>query len=330
MHRSIVRLLAVAALAPAVQLAAVDSGDARADQFPVKPVKVVVPFPAGGAVDTVMRAVGQKLTEIWKQQVLIENRAGVGGNMGADYVAKSPGDGYTYLITTHGYSISPSLYKKLPFDPVKDLQPVTQLTSSYTVLTASPQFGAKTLKQLIQLAKEKPGAINYGSSGIGAPLHLVMELIKSQAGIDITHVPYKGDAEIMSALTKNEVQVAIMPVAGAMAPIRDGRLNALGITSLKRAKVLPDVPTLDEAGLPGFQYVGWLGIFAPAAVPRPIIDQAQKDFAKALSSPDLLERLPGWGYEPVANTPEQFAARVRSDIALNAKAIKDAKVPMQE
>jgi tripartite-type tricarboxylate transporter receptor subunit TctC len=328
MHpRKLVRLLSICALLAA---AAFHAGATRADQFPTKPVKFVVPFPAGGAVDTVMRAVGQKLSENWKQQALIENRPGVGGNMGADYVAKAAGDGYTYLITTHGYSISPSLYKKLPFDPVKDLQPVSQLTSSYTILVASPQFEGKTLKQLIALAKEKPGVINYGSSGIGAPLHLVMELIKSQAGIDITHVPYKGDAEIMSALSKNEVQAAVMPVAGVMAPIRDGRLTALGITSLKRAKVLPDVPTLDEAGLPGFQYVGWLGIFAPAATPRTIVDQVQKDLAKALASPDLLERLPGWGYEAVANTPEQFAARVESDMALNAKAIREAKVPMQE
>jgi tripartite-type tricarboxylate transporter receptor subunit TctC len=157
-----------------------------------------------------------------------------------------------------------------------------------------------------------------------------MELIKSHTGIDITHVPYKGDAEIMAALGKNEVQVAIMPVAGVMAPIRDGRLKAFGITSLTRARVLPDVPTLDEAGLPGFQYVGWLGIFAPAATPRALVDQVQRDMAKALRSKDLLDRLPGWGYEPVGNTPEQFAQRFRSDMALNAKAIKDAGVPMQE
>jgi tripartite-type tricarboxylate transporter receptor subunit TctC len=157
-----------------------------------------------------------------------------------------------------------------------------------------------------------------------------MELIKSQAGIDITHVPYKGDAEIRAALAKNEVQVAVLPVAGVMAPIRDGSLTGLGITSLTRAKVLPDVPTLSEAGLPGFQYVGWLGIFAPGGTPRALVDQVQQDMAKALHSKDLLERLPGWGYEAVGNTPEQFAERFRSDVALNAKAIKEAKVPMQE
>jgi tripartite-type tricarboxylate transporter receptor subunit TctC len=233
-------------------------------------------------------------------------------------------------MTTHGFSISPSLYKRLPYDPVKDFQPVTQLTSSYTVLVANSKFEAKTLKDFVALAKAKPGVLNYGSSGVGAPLHLVMELIKSQAGIDVTHVTYKGDAEMMPALYNNEVQVAVLPVAGALAPIRDGRLTALGVTSLKRASVLPNVPTLDEGGLKGFQYVGWLGIFAPAQTPRAIVDQVQRDMANALRSKDMLERLPGWGYEPVGNTPEQFAERFRSDMALNAKAIKDAKVPMQE
>lgn len=319
-------LVAVAALAATASV----SGVARADQFPSKPVRIVVPFPAGGAVDTVARALGQKLNEEWQQQVLVENRPGVGGNLGADQVAKSPPDGYSYLITTHGFSISPSLYKKLAYDPVKDFQPVTQLTSSYTVLVANPRFEAKTFREFVAIAKAKPGALNYGSSGVGAPLHLVMELIKSQAGIDVTHVTYKGDAEMMPALYNNEVQVAVLPIAGALAPIRDGRLRAFGVTSLKRAPVMPDVPTLDEAGLQGFQYVGWLGIFTPAQTPRAIVDKVQRDMAKALQSKEMQDRLPGWGYEAVGNTPEQFADRFRADMALNAKAIREAKVPMQE
>jgi tripartite-type tricarboxylate transporter receptor subunit TctC len=303
---------------------------ARADQFPTKPVRIVVPFPAGGAVDTVARALGQRLTEEWQQQVLVDNRPGVGGNLGADQVAKSPPDGYSYLMTTHGFSISPSLYQKLPYDPVKDFQPVTQLTSSYTVLVANPKFEATTLKEFVILAKAKPGVLNYGSSGVGAPLHLVMELIKSHAVIDVTHVTYKGDAEMMPALYNNEVQVAVLPIAGALAPIKDGRLRALGVTSLKRASVMPDVPTLDEAGLQGFQYVGWLGIFTPVQTPRAVVDKVQRDMAKALQSKEMQERLPGWGYEAVGNTPEQFAERFRADMALNAKAIREAKVPIQE
>jgi len=304
--------------------------NADAQQFPAKPVRMVVPFPAGGAVDTVARAIGQQLTEGWKQPLIVENKPGAGANIGADAVAKAAPDGYTYLMTTHGFSISPSLYKKLPFDPVKDFAPVSQLTESYTVLVASPGSGLKTLKDMIAAAKAKPGVLNYASSGIGAPLHLTVEMIKSQAAIDITHIPYKGDSEMIPALYSNEVQIAMLPSISAIQPVKDGKLIGLGVTTLRRVKALPDVPTLDEAGLPGFQYVGWIGVFAPAVTPRPIIDQMQQALARALNTRDIRDRMPGWGYEPVGNTPEQFAARFKADLAINAKVIADAKVPMQE
>ena len=303
---------------------------AAAQQFPAKPVRMVVPFPAGGAVDTVARAIGAQLAEGWKQPLLVENKPGAGANIGADAVAKAAPDGYTYLMTTHGFSISPSLYKKLPYDPVKDLIPVTQLTQSYTVLVASTGSGFKTLKDLITAAKAKPGVLNYASSGIGAPLHLTVEMIKSQAGIDIAHIPYKGDSEMIPALYNNDVQLAMLPSISAIQPVKDGRLVGLGVTTLSRVKALPETPTLDEAGLKGFQYVGWIGIFAPGATPRPIIDQMQRDLAKALQSKDIVERMPSWGYQPVGNTPEQFAARFKADLAINAKVIADSKVPMQE
>jgi tripartite-type tricarboxylate transporter receptor subunit TctC len=303
---------------------------AAAQQFPTKPVRMVVPFPAGGAVDTVARALGAQLAEGWKQPLLVENKPGAGANIGADAVAKSAPDGYTYLMTTHGFSISPSLYKKLPYDPVKDLIPVTQLTQSYTVLVASTGSGFKTVKDVIAAAKAKPGVLNYASSGIGAPLHLTVEMIKSQAGIDITHIPYKGDSEMIPALYSNDVQLAMLPSISAIQPVKDGKLVGLGVTTRTRVKALPDVPTLDEAGLPGFLYVGWIGIFTPSGTPRPIIDQMQRDLAKALQSKDIVDRLPNWGYEPVGNTPEQFAERFKADLAINAKVIADAKVPMQE
>ena len=304
--------------------------NADAQQFPAKPVRMVVPFPAGGAVDTVARAIGQQLTEGWKQPLIVENKPGAGANIGADAVAKAAPDGYTYLMTTHGFSISPSLYKKLPFDPVKDFAPVTQLTESYTVLVASPGSGLKTLKDMIAAAKAKPGVLNYASSGIGAPLHLTVEMIKSQAAIDITHIPYKGDSEMIPALYSNDVQIAMLPSISAIQPIKDGKLIGLGVTTLRRVKALPDVPTLDEAGVPGFQYVGWIGVFAPAATPRAIVDQMQQALARALKTQDIQDRMPGWGYEPVGSTPEQFAARFKADLAINAKVIADAKVPMQE
>jgi tripartite-type tricarboxylate transporter receptor subunit TctC len=321
------RNLALAGLGAMLALIAVS---AHAQQFPTKPVRIVVPFPAGGAVDTIARALGAQLSEAWKQPVIVENKPGAAGNIGADTVAKAPPDGHAYLITTHGFSITPSLYKKMPFDPVKDFAPVTQLLASYTVAVASTGSGFKTLKDLIAAAKAKPGALNYASSGIGAPLHLVFEMIKSQAGIDVTHIPYKGDSEMIPALYNNDVQAAILPSISAIGPIRDKKLVALGVTTTERVKALPDVPTLDEAGLKGFRYVGWISIFAPAATPKPIINQVQRDMAKALQSKDIQGRLPSWGYEPVGSTPEQFAERFKADLALNAKVIRDAKIPMQE
>ena len=303
---------------------------AAAQQFPTKPVRIVVPFPAGGAVDTIARVLGAQLTEGWKQPVIVENKPGAAGNIGADAVAKAAPDGHTYLITTHGFSITPSLYRKMPFDPVKDFAPVTQLLASYTVAVASTGSGFKNLKDMIAAAKAKPGALNYASSGIGAPLHLVMEMIKSQAGIDITHIPYKGDSEMIPSLYNNDTQAAILPSISAIQPIKDGKLVGIGVTTPQRVKALPDVPTLDEAGLPGFRYVGWISIFAPAATPRPVIDQVQRDMAKALQSKDIQDRLPAWGYETIGSTPQAFAERFKSDLALNAKVIADAKIPMTE
>jgi tripartite-type tricarboxylate transporter receptor subunit TctC len=314
---------------PAVLLAAAFSASAFAQSFPSKPVRMVVPFAAGGAVDTVARALGQKLGESWKQPVLVDNRPGAGGNIAAEVVGKSPADGYTLLITTQGFAISPGLYKKLPFDATRDFAPVTQLTSSYLVLVCSPQLHAQSIRELIALAKAKPGAINYGSTGTGAPPHLLGEVLKSVSGVDMLHVPYKGDAPLTQALLAGEVQVAFMPLAGVLPHIRSGRLRALGVSGKRRSTEMPDVPTFADAGLP-FEFTGWLGIFAPAGVPRELVTQLQREIAKAIVAPDLLERWPAWGYEPVGNTPEEFAARLSSDMAMYAKVIRDARIPPQD
>src|SRR4029077_19655289 len=299
---------------PAVLLAAAFSASAFAQSFPSRPVRMVVPFAAGGAVDTVARALGQKLGEAWKQPVLVDNRPGAGGNIAADAVAKAPADGYTLLITTQGFAISPSLYRKLPFDATRDFVPVTQLTSSFLVLVCSPQLPAQSIRELITLAKSKPGAINYGSTGSGAPPHLLGELLKSNAGVDLLHVPYKGDAPLTQALLAGEVQVAFMPLAGVLPHIRSGRLRALGVSGKRRSAEMPDVPTFAEAGLP-FEFTGWLGIFAPAGVPRELASRLPRKLARAIVAQDLLERWPAGGYEPVGNTPEEFAARLSSDMA---------------
>ena len=314
---------------PAVLLAAAFSASAFAQSFPSRPVRIVVPFAAGGAVDTVARALGQKLGEIWKQPVLVDNRPGAGGNIAAEVVAKSPADGYTLLITTQGFAISPSLYKKLPFDATRDFAPVTQLTSSYLVLVCGPQLPAQSIRELIALAKSKPGAINYGSTGTGAPPHLLGELLKSSAGVDLLHVPYKGDAPLTQALLAAEVQVAFMPLAGVLPHIKSGRLRALGVSGKARAMTMPEVPTFVEAGLP-FEFTGWLGIFAPAATPRDTALQIQRDIARVIVAPGMIERWPAWGYEPVGNSPADFTAKLASDLAMYAKVIRDAGIPLQD
>jgi tripartite-type tricarboxylate transporter receptor subunit TctC len=309
--------------------ATLSAGSAFSQGYPVKPLRMVVPFAAGGAVDTVARALGQKLAESWKQPVLVDNRPGAGGNIAADVVAKAPGDGYTLLITTQGFAISPSLYQKLPFDATRDFAPVTQLTSSFLVLVSSPQLPAKSVRELIALVKSKPGAVNYGSTGVGAPPHLLGELLKNTSGIDMLHVPYKGDAPLTQALLAGEVQVAFMPLAGVLPHIRSGRLRALGVSGRTRSAAMPDVPTFREAGVP-FEFTGWLGIFAPAAAPRDLVIQIQREIAKAIVAPDMLERWPAWGYEPVGNSSDEFASKLSADLAMYAKVIRDARIPLQD
>jgi tripartite-type tricarboxylate transporter receptor subunit TctC len=316
--------------APAILIfAAVFSAAAAAQSYPTRPVHMVVPFAAGGAVDTVARALGQKLGESWKQPVIVDNRPGAGGNIAADAVAKTPGDGYTLLITTQGFAISPALYKKLPFDATRDFAPVTQLTSSFLVLVCAPQLPSHSTRELIALARSRPGTINYGSTGIGAPPHLLGELLKSASGIDMLHVPYKGDAPLTQALLAGEVHVAFMPLAGVLPHIRSGRLRALGVSGGARSATLPDVPTFREAGLP-FEFTGWLGIFAPASTPRELVTLIQRELARAIVAPDMLERWPAWGYEPVGNAPEALASRVESDMAMYARVIRDAGIPLQD
>jgi len=233
------------------------------------------------------------------------------------------------LITTHGFAISPSLYRKLPFDAARDFAPVTQLTSSFVVLVTNPQIPAASAKELVALARSRPGTINYGSTGIGAPPHLLGELLKSMTGTDMLHVPYKGDAPLSQALLAGEVQLAFMPLAGVLPHIRSGRLRALGVSGKARSATLPEVPTLTEAGIP-FEFTGWLGVFAPASSPRDTVIQIQRDIAQAVVAQDMRERWAAWGYEPVGSTPEQFAEKCKLDLATYAKVIRDAKIPLQD
>jgi tripartite-type tricarboxylate transporter receptor subunit TctC len=316
-------------LAAAIALAAfaLQAGGVFAQTYPSKPIRIVVPFVAGGAVDTMARMIGAKVSESLNQPVIVENRPGAGGNVAADAVAKSPPDGYTILQNTNGQAISPAIYRALPFDVVRDFIPVTQLVASQLVLVASPKLPATSVGDLIALAKTKPGSLNYGMTGAGNPLHLTMEMFKTMAGVDIQAVPYKGDAAIFPALITGEIQVAITPMATTLPHVAAGSVRALAVAGAKRSVALPDVPTVAEGGLAGFESSSWQGWFVPANTPREIIATLQQAASTALSAPDVLERLRITGNEAVGSTPKDFDERFKADLAKFAKAVKDARIP---
>jgi tripartite-type tricarboxylate transporter receptor subunit TctC len=324
---SIVIALGAAALGCAVLYL---GGAAWAQGFPARPVRIIVPFAAGGAVDDLARIIGAKLGASFHQPVVVENHAGAGGNLGADVVAKSPPDGYTILQTTNGQAISPSLYRALPFDAVADFVPVTQLVASTLVLVAGPGLPVGSTRELIALAKSRPGKLNYGSSGVGNPLHLTMEMIKFAAGIEIEPVPYRGDAQINTALMGGEVEIAVVPLATSLPLIAAGKLRALGVTSARRSAALPDVPTIAESGVAGFASSSWQGFFVPARTLPDIVELIQRETAKALQAPDMRERLTALTYEPVGSTPAEFDAFFKSELTRFAGVVKQAHIPPQD
>jgi len=305
------------------------AADARAQTYPTKPVRIIVPFPAGGAVDALARILSAKLQESMGQPVIVENRAGAGGVNGSDTVAKSPPDGYTILQNTNGQAISPAIYHTLPFDTVKDFIPVTQLVATSTVLVANPNLPAKSVKDLIALAKARPGKLNYGMTGVGNSLHLTMEMLKRAAGIDIQAIPYRGDSQLNPALIAGEVDVAIVPIGTIVPLIEGGQLRALAVNSAKRSPVLPDVPTVSEDAVPGFEAAGWQGFFVPAHTPHEIVLRIYRETAKAIAAPDTQVRLKAMGNDPVASTPEEFDAKFRADMAKFEEIVREAQIPKQ-
>ena len=311
-------------------LAALGPGPASAQSYPTKPIRVIVPFAAGGAVDVLARLVSTKMSDSIGQPIIIENRAGAAGNVAADAVAKSPPDGYTILQNTNGQAISPSLYKSLPFDAVKDFTPVTQLVASQLLLVATPSLPAKSVQELIALAKAKPGSLNYGMTGIGNPLHLTVEMFKHAAGIELQAVPYRGDAPLNTALIAGEVHLAVVPFATAKPHVEAGRLRALAIPGARRSPALPQVPTIAESGLPGFESSSWQGWFVPANTPGDIVALIQREAAKALNAPDVRKSLEATANEVVASSPEAFAAVFKNDLAKFGKVVKDAKITLQD
>ena len=321
LHRAGIAALTCAAVGSTGQAA-------FAQAYPVKPIRIVVPFLAGGSVDTTGRTFAQKFTETWGQQVVVDNRPGAGGNIGADAVAKAPGDGYTLLITTTGHAVAPGLFRKLPFDPIKDFTPITQIIATYLVLTVNNDLPARSLKELVALAKAQPGKINYGHTGLGVSPHMTAEMLRFATGIDIVSIPYKGDAGVLPALLSNEIQFAFSAPVTASEHVRAGRIRAIAVTGLTRGAGFPGVPTTTEAGFPDVTYVGWVSFFGPGGMPRDIVNKIASETARVLKLPDVVARLPGWGGEASGISPEEFTAKYQSDIIKYAKIIKDASVPL--
>ncbi|HLS55632.1 MAG TPA: tripartite tricarboxylate transporter substrate binding protein [Zeimonas sp.] len=296
---------------------------AFAQQWPSKPIRFVVPFPAGGTTDILGRLVAAELNKAWGAQTVVENRGGAGGNIGAEAVARSAPDGHTMLVCTVGtHGINKSLYSRLPFDPVKDFTPVTLLALVPNVIVVHPSVKAGTVKELIALLKANPGRLDYASSGNGTSIHLSAELFKSMTGTFMTHIPYRGSAPAIADLLAGQVQLMFDNLPSAMPQIKAGKLRALAVTSAKRAAALPDVPTVAEAGVPGYEASSWFGLVAPAGTPKEIAEKTQQAIAHAWATPEVREKLLGQGAEPVANTPAEFAKYIDAEIAKWAKVVK--------
>ena len=294
-----------------------------AQTWPSKPVKIVVPFAAGGATDIIARQLAQKLTDVWGQSVVVENRAGAGGNIGADAVAKSPPDGYTLLMTSGSIvTANQYIYKNMGFDPAKDLAPVTNVAAGPQVIVVSTALPVKDLAEFIAYAKANPSKVNFGSAGVGTQTHLAGENLAHAAGINITHVPYKGEAAALTDLMGGQIQMVPANFTAALPHVQQGRIRALVVTSLARHPQLPDVPAASEF-IPGFVNDGWWGLMAPAGTPREVIDRVQRDSAKILLSDEFKAKLAQQGMAPVANTPAELSVAIREESLRWARVIKE-------
>lgn len=301
-----------------------------AQSYPVKPLRLITPVSAGSAVDTVARVVGQKMSDAWGQQVLIDNRIGANGIIGTEAAAKSPADGYTlYLGNDAMLATNPNLYRKLPYDPVRDFAPVTLAASIPLVLVVHSSLPVKSVKELVMLAKAHPGEINYASSGNGSPQHLPMEMLKAATGINLVHVPYKGLIPALNDVVGGQVPMMFAGMSGALPHIQSGRLRALAVGGAKRSPALPAVPTVAEAGVAGFNYAAWTGFLVPAGTAKDIVARLHGEITRILALPDVRDKLTSLGFELVGSTPEEFGALIRNDIARVAKVVKDAGIRVE-
>ena len=294
--------------------------------YPVKPIRLIVPLAAGGPSDYLARTVAQKLTENFKQTVIVDNRPGASGVIGADLVAKSAPDGYTLLLSQTAVAVNATLFAKLPYDTLRDLEAVSQLTKAPYLLAVHPSLPVKTVPQLVALAKARPGELNHASGGSGTGPHLAMELLMQRAGAKVTHIVYKGGGPAMIDFIAGQTQVFMTNVVIMMPQMRAGKVRGIAITSAKRSAAAPEVPTIAESGYPGFDEGATQGIMAPAGIPKPVLERLHAEIARGMRSPDVMTRLQAEGVEVVASTPEEYGARMRADIEKWAKVIRSAGI----
>ncbi|MGQ0751178.1 MAG: tripartite tricarboxylate transporter substrate binding protein [Betaproteobacteria bacterium] len=303
-------------------LAACCAGAAAAQEFPQKTVRFIVPFPPGGATDGLARILAEKMTEAWRQQVVIDNRAGAGGNIAAEIAAKAPADGHTIIIVGLSHAANLSLYSKLNYHPVRDFAPVSQVVSIHTFLVSHPSLPVKTVKELLALARARPGSLNYASGGNGSSPHMAMELFKSLAKVNVVHVPYKGTQSVIGIL-RGEAALLFENLISVGAHVKSGKLRALAVGSSKRASALPDVPTVVEAGVPGYDMVLWFGVLAPVGTPAAAVNAIHREIVNTVKMPDVRSRLAAQGADPVATAPGEFDAFIKSEIAKWAKVVRE-------
>lgn len=294
-----------------------------AQAFPSRPVTMIVPFPAGGTTDIVARLTAQKLSETWGQPVIVDNRAGAGGNIGSAMVAKAVPDGYTLLMGTVGtHAINASLYAKMPYDVVKDFAPITNVAAVPNMLVVTPDLPVKTVRELIDYGKKNPGKLNMASSGNGTSIHLSGELFKVMTGVAMEHIPYKGSAPALTDLMGGQVQVMFDNMPSALPHVKAGKLRAIAVTAATRSPAMPDLPTIAEAGVPGFEAASWFGLLAPAGTPKEIVAKIHADVVKAMKTTDLTEKMGQQGAVAVGNTPDEFAAYIKAELAKWEKVVK--------
>ncbi len=326
MHFDLSRIIPLAILASCIAMPAAAQDTAG---FPGKPVRIVIGFTPGGVPDITARTIAAKLTESWKQQVIVDNRPGAGGTIAAQIVAGANPDGHTLLSVSNAHSVAPAIYAKLPYDTLRDFAGITMTASGPALLLVSPSIGARTAKDLIALARAKPGQLNFSSAGIGSGSHFGGELFKSAAGIDVVHIPFKGIPEAITETMAGRVHFFLSPLASAIGLVKDGKVPAVGVTSLKRIPQLPDLPTVAESGLPGFKWDYWYGMLAPARIPQPLLARLNREITGILNQPDVRSRWIALGADPAPTTAQAFDKFIAEDIATLTAIARKSRITAQ-